>query len=55
MFQVAMANWEHYKNKNQNQNQNQKFKRNSPQIRQRGLDQQIIPPFQENYADEDDG
>ena len=42
-------------NRNQNQNQNQKFRRNPPQIRQRGPDQQIKPPFQENYADEDEG
>lgn len=37
------------------QNQNPNPRRNPPQIRQReqrGLDQQIRPPFQENYADE---
>ena len=38
------------------QNQNPNPRRNAPQIRpreQRGPDQQIRPPFQENYADED--
>lgn len=36
-------------------NQNPNRRRNNPQIRQRdqrGLDQQIRPPFQDNYAEE---
>lgn len=39
-------------NRNQTQNQNQNFWRNPPQNRQRDSDQQIRPPFQENYIDE---
>ena len=38
------------------QNHNQNIRRNPPQIKhreQRGPDQQIIPPFQENYVDDD--
>ena len=38
------------------QNRNQNIRRNPPQIKQReqrGPDQQIRPPFQENYADDD--
>ena len=40
------------------QNRNQNFRRNPPQIRQReqrGPNQKIRPPFQENYVDEDEG
>ena len=39
-------------NRNQSQNQNQNFRRNQPQNRQREDDQQIRPPFQENYVSE---
>ncbi len=38
------------------QNRNQNFKRNIPQIKQReqnGPDQQVRPPFQENYIDDE--
>ena len=43
-------------NKNQNQNQNQNFRRNNnAPNRQRESDQQEIPPFQENFLDEDEG
>ena len=42
-------------NRNQNQNQNQNFRRNNPPNRQRDSDQQVIPPFQENFLDEDEG
>ena len=41
-------------NRNQSQNQNQNFRRNQPQNRQREDDQQIRPPFQENYVNEDE-
>ena len=40
---------------NQNKNQNQKFRRNNPPNRQRDSDQQVIPPFQDNFLDEDEG
>ena len=43
-------------NKNQNHNQNQKFRRNNTTPnRQRESDQQVIPPFQEKFLDEDEG
>ena len=38
---------------NKNQNQNQKIRRNPTQIRQRGPDKKIRPPFQQKYVDED--
>ena len=43
-------------NRNQNQNQNQNFRRNknTPNI-QKESDQQVIPPFQDNFLDEDKG
>ena len=41
---------------NQNKNQNQNFKRNNnTPNRQRESDQQVIPPFQEIFLDEDEG
>ena len=41
---------------NQNKNQNQNFRRNNnTPNRQRESDQQVIPPFQENFLDEDEG
>jgi len=41
-------------NQNRNQNQNQNFRRNNNiPNRQRESDHQIIPPFQENFLDED--
>ena len=43
------------RNQNQNQNQNQNFRRNNPPNRQRDSDQQVIPPFQENFLDEYEG
>ena len=43
-------------NQNRNQNQNQKFRiNNNTPNRQRESDQQVIPPFQENFLDEDEG
>ena len=36
----------------QNRNQNQNFRRDLPQNRPRENDQQIKPPFQDNYVDE---
>ena len=43
-------------NRNQNHNQNQNFIRNNATPnRQRESDQQVIPPFQENFLDEDEG
>ena len=43
-------------NQNRNQNQNQNFRRNNATPnRQRESDQQVIPPFQENFLDEDEG
>ena len=43
-------------NRNQNQNQNQNFRRNNnAPNRQRESDQQVIPPFQEKFLDEDEG
>ena len=42
-------------NQNRNQNQNQNFRRNNPPNRQRDSDQKVIPPFQENFLDEDEG
>ena len=43
-------------NRNQNHNQNQNFRRNNTTPnRQRESDQQIIPPFQEKFLDEDEG
>ena len=43
-------------NRNQNHNQNQNFRRsNSTPNRQRESDQQVIPPFQEKFLDEDEG
>lgn len=42
-------------NRNQNHNQNQNFRRNNPPNRQRDTDQQVIPPFQEKFLDEDEG
>ena len=43
-------------NRNQNHNQNHKFRRNNATPnRQRETDQQVIPPFQEKFLDEDDG
>ena len=43
-------------NQNRNQNQNQNFRRNNnTPNRQRESDQQVIPPFQENFLDEDEG
>lgn len=38
----------------QNRNRNQNFIRYPPQIRQREIDQQIRPPFQDNYMDEEE-
>ena len=38
--------------RNQSQNQNQNFRRNQPQKRQREDDQQITPPFHQNYVSE---
>ena len=38
----------------QNINRNQNFRRDPPQNRQRDNDQQIRPPFQENYVDEEE-
>ena len=40
-------------NRNQSQNENQNFRRNTPPKRQRDSDQQTVPPFQENFLDED--
>lgn len=43
-------------NQNSPQNRNQNFRRNVPQIKQREQkdpDQQIQPPFQENYTDDE--
>ena len=43
-------------NKNVPQTRNQNFRRNVPQIKQieqKGPDQQIQPPFQENYTDDE--
>ena len=37
---------------NRNQNQNQNFRRNQPQNRPREDDQQITPPFHQNYVSE---
>ena len=37
---------------NRNQNQNQNFRRNKPQNRPREDDQQITPPFHQNYVSE---
>ena len=37
---------------NRNQNQNQNFRRNQPPNRPREDDQQITPPFQQNYVSE---
>ena len=43
-------------NRNQNHNQNQNFRRNNATPnRQRESDQQVIPPFQEKFLDEDEG
>jgi len=43
-------------NRSQNHNQNQNFRRNNTTPnRQRESDQQVIPPFQENFLDEDEG
>ena len=43
-------------NRNQNHNQNQNFRRNNTiPNRQRESDQQVIPPFQEKFLDEDEG
>ena len=42
-------------NTNQSQKKNQNFRRNIHPNRQRDSDQQIIPPFQENFLDEDEG
>ena len=42
-------------NQNRNQNQNQNFRRNNPTNRQRDSHQKVIPPFQENFLDEDEG
>ena len=39
-------------NRNQSQNQNQNFRRNQPQNRPRDLDQEIMPPFHQNYVSE---
>ena len=36
----------------QNRNQNQNFRRDPPQNKPRENDQQIRPPFHENYVDE---
>ena len=36
----------------QNRNRNQNLRRDPPQIKPRENDQQIRPPFQENYVDE---
>ena len=38
----------------QNKNRNQDFRGDPPQIIQRENDQQIIPPFRENYVDEEE-
>ena len=38
----------------QNRNQNQNFRREQPQNKPRETDQQIRPPFNENYVDEDE-
>ena len=40
--------------KPQNINKNQNFRRDPPQIKQRENDQQIRPPFQDNYVDEEE-
>ena len=41
---------------NRNQNQNQNVRRNNVvPNRQRESDQQVVPPFQENFLDEDEG
>ena len=41
---------------NQNKNQNQNFRRNNnTPNRQRESDQQVVPPFQDNFLDEDEG
>ena len=43
-------------NQNRNHNQNQNFRRNNnTPNRQRESDQQVIPPFQEKFLDEDKG
>jgi len=38
----------------QNRNRNHNFRKDPPQIRQRENDQQIRPPFQDNYVDEEE-
>ena len=46
----ARENQSSPQNRNQSQNQNHNFKRNQPQNRPTEDDQQITPPFRQNYV-----
>ena len=53
MERLVVQTNSHYGNQPQNQNHN--FRKNPPQMRQRDTNQQIRPPFQENYVGENEG
>ena len=52
ILERAQANQNQTTPQNRNQNQNQNFRRNQPPNRLREDDQQITPPFHQNYVSE---
>ena len=52
ILERAQASQNQTSPQNRNQNQNQNFRRNQPPSRPREDDQQITPPFHQNYVSE---